>query len=106
MTALILAPDEPDLRKHVVAINQYAQGRSNAGATFILTPGAGVTTVTDANVGPSSFIVAQAANLAAAVEMAAGEFYIAKSDIRAGSFDVHHSIAAPPGAIFQYHVQG
>ena len=106
MTALVLAPDEQDLRKHVVAINQYAQGRSNAGAVFTCTPGAATTTVKDANVGASSFVAVCPASAAAAAELASGSFYIAKSDIVAGGFTVHHSSAAAPGRTFHYVVQG
>lgn len=106
MTALVLAPDEQDLRKHVVAINQYAQGRSNAGALFTCTPGAGTTTVKDANVGPSSFIAVCPATAAAAAELASGQFYVPKTTITAGQFVVNHSAAATPGRVFSYVIQG
>lgn len=106
MTAQVLAPDEQDLRKHVVAINQYAQGRSNAGSTFTCALSAGVTVVRDVNVGASSFVVACPASPAAALEMASGQFYIAKADVIAGGFIVHHSAAATPGRTFMYVIQG
>jgi hypothetical protein len=106
VTALVLAPDEPDLRKHVVAINQYAQGRSNAGATFTCATGAGTTRVTDVNVSPTSSIAVCPASPAAAAEMASGSFFIDKAAIRAGSFDVSHTNAATAGRTFHYVIQG
>ena len=104
MTALVLAPDERDLRKHVLAINQYAQGRSNAGGTFTCLAGSAATTVFDANVGSGSYIPYGAASAAAAAELAT--LYIPRATIKAGSFVVQHSNSATAGRTFQYNVQG
>jgi hypothetical protein len=104
MTALVLQPDEQDLRKHVLAINQYAQGRSNAGSTFTCLAGSSTTTVFDANVGAGSFITTCPASAAAAAEVAT--MYIPKATIRAGSFVVQHANSPTAGRTFQYHVQG
>jgi hypothetical protein len=104
MTALILQPDEQDLRKHVLAINQYAQGRSNAGARFTCALGSTTTTVSDVNVGSSSVIMPCAASAAAALEWASGQFFIDR--ITAGGFLVHHTNSATANRIFTYGVQG
>jgi hypothetical protein len=106
MTALVLQPDEQDLRKHVLAINQYAQGRSNAGGTFTCLVGSATTTVLDANVGSGSFISICPASASGAAEIAAGTLYIPKATIKAGSFVVQHANSSTAGRTFQYHVQG
>lgn len=106
MTARVLSPDETDLRKHVLAINQYAQGRSNAGGTFTCTINVATTTVTDANVGTTSKISCEATNAVSAAERASGNFFIATATIKAGSFVVTHTNSATTGRTFQYVIQG
>lgn len=104
MSARVLAPDETDLRKIVVAVNQYAQGRSNAGGTFTCTIGSSTTTVTDANVGSTSQIAVCPATGVASVELGGGSFFI--DTIAAGSFVAHHTNTATANRTFRYVVQG
>ena len=60
MTALVLAPDEKDARKVATAINQRAQGRSNAVGSVTLAANAATTVVTAKNCGAGSVVLLSA----------------------------------------------
>lgn len=105
MTARVLKPFEKDLRQIVVAVNQYSQGRSNAGGTFTCMTGASQTTVSDQNVSAGSNIAVSPMTAAASTEIASGNFYI-PAITSAGSFVVKHTNAATTGRTFSYVIQG
>jgi hypothetical protein len=87
MTATVVNKDEKDLTKFAFAINQLAEGRSNAVGTFTLTTGSTTTTVTAINCGADSvpLWVPTTSNAAAAV----ASTFIAS--VSAGSFTVTHA---------------
>ncbi len=60
MPAYVLAPEETNQRKINTAINQLAQGRSNAVGTLALLPNAAATTVKAATCGPGSVVLLSA----------------------------------------------
>ena len=110
MGAYVLSPDEKDPRRIVVAINQYAQGRSNAGGPakgiFTCQTNAATTTVANANVGTDSRIAVCPATGAASTELGSGNFFIATATIKAGSFVVTHTNSATANRTFSYVLQG
>jgi hypothetical protein len=78
MSAIVLSSDEANQRKINDAINQYAQGRSNAVGTFTLTASATTTTVPAPTCGVGSFVLlspqtAHAANDMATTSVVAGK---------------------------------
>lgn len=87
MTALVLSPDEKDLRKIVLAVNQLGLGRSNAVGTVTLTANATTTTVTAQNCasGSSVHLTAKTAHAAAALATT----YI--GTVSNGSFVITHA---------------
>lgn len=105
MTARVLKPFESDARTIVAAINQYAQGRSNAGGKLTCTISASQTTVTDPNVSATSQIAVCPMTGAASTEIGSGNFFIPAVTI-AGSFLVKHTNSAVANRTFSYVIQG
>jgi hypothetical protein len=89
MTALVLAPDEKDARKITTAINQLAQGRSNAVGTLTLAVGATTTVVAAGNCGAGSVVLLSPLTAHAAAELANGTIYV--SAVTSGSFTLAHA---------------
>jgi hypothetical protein len=87
MSALILAPNEKDPVKVAAAVNQLAQGRSNATGTVTLTTSATSTTVTAGNCATSSVVLLmpKTANAAGAI----GTTYV--SAVANKSFTLTHA---------------
>ena len=89
MSALVLAPDESDRRKINTAINQLAQGRSNAVGTVTLAAGATTTAVTVGNCGAGSVVLLSPLTAHAAAELAAGTLHV--SAVANGAFTLTHA---------------
>src|SRR5204862_4255179 len=69
MTVFLPATSEQDLSKFALSLQQLAQGRSNAGGSVTLAPGAASTVVPAVNCAPGSavFLFPKTANAAAAL---------------------------------------
>src|ERR1700716_674443 len=89
MSALVLAADEKDARKVNAAINNLAQGRSNAVGTVTLTAGAATTPVTARNCGAGSVVLLSPLTAHAAAEIGNGTVYV--SAVAKGSFTLAHA---------------
>jgi hypothetical protein len=89
MTAYVLSPDEQDRRKVNTAINQLAQGRSNAAGTVTLTVNQASTTVTAQNCGVGSVVLLSALTPHAAAEIGNGTIWV--SAVAKGSFTLGHA---------------
>ncbi len=89
MTALVLAPEETDRRKINTAINQLAQGRSNAVGTVTLAAGAVATVVAAGNCGAGSVVLLSPLTAHAAAELAAGTLHVIA--VANGSFTLAHA---------------
>jgi len=100
MSALVLAPDEKDARKIATAINQLAQGRSNAVGTVTLTANAATTVVSAKNCGAGSVVLLSPLTAHAAAELAAGTLYV--SAVANGAFTLTHANNAQADRIFGY----
>jgi hypothetical protein len=100
MSALVLAADEKDVRKVNAAINNLAQGRSNAVGTVTLTAGAATTTVTARNCGAGSVVLLSPLTAHAAAEIAAGTLYV--SAVANGAFTLTHASNAQGDRKFGY----
>jgi hypothetical protein len=84
----IVGTTEKDLTKYAFAIQQLAQGRSNAVGTFTLTASAGSTTVTAPNCGADSVVLVMPTTAHAAAEIGNGTLYTTAAN---GSFTVTHA---------------
>lgn len=104
MTAYVLPSAETDLRKIVNAINQLAQGRSNANGTFTLTANTTTTAVTSINCGSGSTVTYTPTTANASGEVGGGTIYIAT--VANGSFTITHANAATTDRTFKYAIQG
>jgi hypothetical protein len=100
MTALVLAPDETDRRKINTAINQLAQGRSNAVGTVTLAAGAAATVVAAGNCGAGSVVLLSPLTAHAAAELGAGTLYV--SAVANGSFTLAHANNAQSDRTFGF----
>jgi len=89
MTAYVLSPDEQDRRKINTAINQLAQGRSNAAGTVTLAVNQAGTTVTAQNCGVGSVVLLSALTAHAAAEIGNGTLWV--SAVAKGSFMLTHA---------------
>ena len=89
MTALVLSPDESDRRKINTAINQLAQGRSNAVGTVTLAANASATVVVAGNCGAGSVVLLSPLTAHAAAEIAAATLHV--STVASGSFTLAHA---------------
>lgn len=98
MTATVVQKDEKDLTKFAFALNQLAEGRSNAVGTCTLTANAASTAVTAINCGSGSVVLLmpKTANAAAALATT----YIAT--VSAGSFTITHANNAQSDKTFGY----
>jgi hypothetical protein len=89
MTAYVLSPDEQDRRKVNTAINQLAQGRSNAAGTVTLAASQGSTAVTAQNCGTGSVVMLSPLTAHAAAEIGNGTVWV--SAVAKGSFTLTHA---------------
>lgn len=89
MTAYVLSPDEKDQRKVNTAINQLAQGRSNAAGTVTLAVSAASTTVAAQNCGTGSVVLYSPLTAHAAAEIGNGTIFV--SAVAKGSFTLTHA---------------
>lgn len=89
MSAYVVQRDEKDLKKFAQALQQLAQGRSNAVGTFTLTASAATTTVTAPNCGAGSVVLLSPTTAHASAEVGAGTIYI--SAVANGSFTITHA---------------
>ncbi len=104
MTALVLAPDEKDPRKVATAINQLAQGRSNAVGTVTLVANAASTVVTAKNCGAGSVVLLSPLTAHAAAELGNGTVYV--SAVANGAFTLSHANNAQTDRTFGYVAMG
>jgi len=104
MTALVLAPDEKDPRKVATAINQLAQGRSNAVGTVTLVANAASTVVTAKNCGAGSVVLLSPLTAHAAAELGNGTIYV--SAVANGAFTLAHANNAQADRTFGYVAMG
>jgi hypothetical protein len=100
MSALVLAADEKDQRKINAAINNLAQGRSNAVGAVTLNMGATTTTVTARNCGAGSVVLLSPLTAHAAAEIGNGTIYV--SAVANGSFTLTHANNAQGDRTFGY----
>jgi hypothetical protein len=100
MSALVLAADEKDVRKVNAAINNLAQGRSNAVGTVTLTASAATTTVTARNCGAGSVVLLSPLTAHAAAEIGNGTIYV--SAVANGSFTLTHANNSQADRTFGY----
>lgn len=88
MTAVIIQPQEKDLSRFAFAIQQLAQGRSNAVGTVTLRASQTTTTVTAPNCGAGSSVALFPATANAAAIVAST--YVLSTNITPGQFVVTH----------------
>ena len=100
MSAYVLATDEKNPRKLVTAINQLAQGRSNAAGACTLAANAASTSVSAQNCGAGSVVLLSPRSAHAAAEIAAGTCYI--SAVANGAFTIAHANNAQTDRTFGY----
>jgi hypothetical protein len=100
MTALVLPPDESDRRKINTAINQLAQGRSNAVGIVTLVANATVTTVAAGNCGAGSVVQLSPLTAHAAAEIGNGTIFV--SAVTNGSFTITHANNAQTDRVFGF----
>jgi hypothetical protein len=100
MPAYVLAPEEKNQRKINTAINQLAQGRSNAVGRVTLLANAGATTVAAENCGQSSVVLLSALTAHAAAELGNGTIFV--SAVTAGAFTLAHANNAQSDRVFGY----
>lgn len=100
MSAPVLSPAEKDQSKLVFALNQLAQGRSNAVGTVTLRAGQTTTTVSAPACGAGSnvFLFPATANAAAVVATT----YVLAANVTAGQFIVTHASDADTDQTFYY----
>jgi len=100
MPAYVLAPEEKNQRKINTAINQLAQGRSNAVGRVTLVANAGATTVPAENCGPGSVVLLSPLTAHAAAELGNGTIFV--SAVAAGAFTLAHASNAQTDRVFGY----
>jgi len=100
LTATVLQKNETDLTKIAFAVNQLAEGRSNAVGNVTLRDGQTTTTVTAINCGSGSkvFLFPQTANAAAVMATT----YILAANITPGQFIITHASDADTDQTFSY----
>jgi hypothetical protein len=98
--AFVLRFDETDPKRQNFAINQLAQGRSNAVGSFTLAASVASTTVTAQNCGSGSFVLLMPKTANAAAEIGNGTLYI--GTVANGSFTVTHANNAQTDRSFGY----
>lgn len=100
MPAYVLAPEETNQRRINTAINQLAQGRSNAVGSATLAASVASTTVKAQNCGSGSVVLLSPLTAHAAAELAAGGCYI--SAVANGQFTITHANNAQVDRTFGY----
>ncbi len=100
MSTYLVSRGERDLQKFAQAIQQLAQGRSNAVGAVTLAPGAGSTTVTAVTCAAGSAVFFSPRTAHAAAELAAGTMYV--SAVGNGSFTIAHANNAQTDRTFGY----
>ncbi len=100
MPAYVLSPEEKDLRRHVTAINQLAQGRSNAVGSVTLAANAGATTIKAETCGAASVVLLSPLTAHAAAEIGNGTICV--SAVSAGTFTLTHANNAQTDRVFGY----
>jgi hypothetical protein len=100
MTALVLSPDETERRKINTAINQLAQGRSNAVGSVTLVTNAATTTVIAGNCGAGSVVLLSPLTVHAAAEIGNGTIFV--SAVANGSFTLTHANNAQTDRVFGF----
>jgi hypothetical protein len=100
MSGYVLPTDEKNPQKIVTAINQLAQGRSNATGSCTLAASASSTTVSARNCGAGSVVLLSPRTAHAAAELAAGTLYVAA--VALGSFTLAHANNAQTDRSFGY----
>lgn len=100
MSIQTLTPDEKDNKRVNTAINQLAQGRSNAVGTCTLTANAASTTVTASTCGTGSTVLLSPTTANASAEIGNGTIYI--GTVANGSFTITHANNAQVDRTFRY----
>jgi len=100
MSATVVRRDEKDLTKFAFAMQQLAEGRSNAVGSVTLTQNAGSTTVTAPNCGSGSTVLLFPETSAAATEFVAGTLRV--GTVNNGSFVITHVNSATSGRTFRW----
>jgi hypothetical protein len=100
MSGYVLATDEKNPQRIVTAINQLAQGRSNAAGSCTLAANASSTTVSAKNCGAGGVVLLSPRSAHAAAELAAGTLYV--SAVALGSFTLAHANNAQTDRSFGY----
>jgi len=100
MTAYIVQRDEKDLKKLALAIQQLAEGRSNAVGTVTLAASAATTTVAAPTCAKGSVVLFSPLTPHAAAELANGTLYV--SAVANGAFTLTHASNAQVDRIFGY----
>lgn len=100
MSVGIVGRDEKDLSKFAFAIQQLAEGRSNATGTVTLTANAATTTVTAPTCGAGSAPLLIPTTAHAAAEVGNGTIYI--GTISNGSFVITHANNSQTDRIFRW----
>src|SRR5215469_2770983 len=100
MTAYVVQRDEQDLKKFAQAIQQLAQGRSNAVGSVTLAAGASATTVAAINCAAGSEVFLFPRTAHAAAELAGGAMYVGA--VANASFTIAHANNAQTDRTFGY----
>jgi hypothetical protein len=98
MSVSIVQTNEKDLTKFAFALQQLAQGRSNAVGTVTLTHGTTTTTVTNQTCGSESIVLLMPKTLNAAGALATTFV----TNIGPGTFTLNHANAATTDRTFGY----
>lgn len=91
-------------RLFAAAINQMADGRSNAFGTVTLTANQATSTLTDNRIGTDTVITFMPTTANAAAEIGAGTLYV--SAVTSGSATLTHANNAQADRTFSYALQG
>jgi hypothetical protein len=100
MSVIGVGPDEKDLRRYALAIQELAAGRSNAANQVTLTANAATTTVSFDNCSADSVPVLTPLTAHAAAEIGAGTLYI--SAVANKSFTITHANNAQTDRTFGF----
>src|SRR5262245_9108572 len=98
MSVAIVQTNEKDLTKFAFALQQLAQGRSNAGGEVTLRAGQTTTTVNNQTCGPESIVLLMPKTLSAAGALATT--YV--SHVGPGTFTLTHANAGTADRTFGY----
>lgn len=104
MTATIISPQEKDLSRFAFAIQQLAEGRSNATGSVTLTANASTTAVVAPTCGAGSYPFLIPMTASAAAEIGNGTLYI--SAVASKTFTITHANSATLDRTFGWAVLG